>query len=227
MRSSVRFGDVARELRTGKTRPACVREKQRTRAGRLSKHRVVVDALLVDPRWRAGFQPHRGKAKPAQSGGQADGRGFAEAALGANHFPSKGLPPKKSAGRKDYRFATERPPIGASDPANRAGPHDQIFDQTTHDRKIWLRGKQRERDAGVCRLVHLLAQRAHRRTFAFVQKTRVEAAAIGDAGHRPAEGVDLSDELPFCATADGRIARQRANFFGFPRNEQRGNAESR
>src|SRR5581483_652081 len=72
-----------------------------------------------------------------------------------------------------------------------------------------------------------LAQRADCRPLTFVEKAGVEAAAIRQAAHCAAQGVDLAHQLPLRAAADRRIARERADLFGIARHEERRGADAR
>ena len=47
----------------------------------------------------------------------------------------------------------------------------------------------------------------HRRTFGGIQRSKLQTGDIGVARHLAAQGVDLSDNLPFGQTANRGVAR--------------------
>ena len=173
------------------------------------------------------FRRRVGKPSRRSAGASPIGRGLAEAALGAHDVAAEGLPPKKRSGREyDAARASSARRRRMRRPRTAPALDDEIVDQARHDREIRLRAQLGDRRPRVGRLVHLLAKRAYRRPLLSLKNARGGCSGRR-ARHRSAQGVDLSNELPFCAAADRRVAGQRANFLGFPGNQQRGNAEAR
>ncbi len=55
----------------------------------------------------------------------------------------------------------------------------------------------------------------------------MQAATIRKARHFAAEGVDLAHQLALRASADGRVARERADLFRIARYQERRDAQAR
>ena len=89
--------------------------------------------------------------------------------------PRNVLPPRNVPVASTTRRAKYSLPSAATTPRIGAVLNDQIVDQTADDREVRLRAQLLDRAARVRGLVHQLAQRAHRRAFAFVEKARVQA----------------------------------------------------
>ena len=99
---------------------------------------------------------------------ESDRRRFAEAAFGLHHAAAKRLAAQKRAGRKHDAAREILRTVRAHDAAHRIAFDDEIFNQPLHDRQVRLRAQHVDRQPRVGGLVHQLAQRAHRRPFAFV-----------------------------------------------------------
>ena len=106
--SRVGLGQIAGQLRSGKTCFARVGKEQRGRAGRLDRHGRVIDALLVDSRRRPRLEALRGEAQLAERLGQPGGGGFAEAPFGADGLSAKRLSAEERPRCKDDPFGGER-----------------------------------------------------------------------------------------------------------------------
>src|SRR4029079_11998394 len=60
------------------------------------------------------------------------------------------------------------------------------------------------------RAVGLCACRANGRTLGAVEDAEMDAGLVARGGHRPAERVDLLDQMPFADSADRRVAAHLA-----------------
>ena len=75
-------------------------------------------------------------------------------------------------------------------------------------------------------LVGLGPGAVHGRALAAVEQAELDAGGVGDQAHRPAQGVDLADDLPLGDAADGRVAAHLADRVQAGREQGRLGAQS-
>ena len=102
--------------------------------------------------------------------------------------------------------ASMRRPIPGHHPAHRIPVHDEIGDGLLEQREPGRAFEHPANVPAIQRAVDLGAGRPHRGTLARVEGTEVDPAVVRGHRHRPAERVDLLDEVPLADPADGRVA---------------------
>ena len=119
-------------------------------------------------------------------------------------------------------------PVGRPAPTSEAGDpplvDDQGLDHLLAEGQALLTLDGQLGQGLVCLLVGLDPGAVHGGAFAPVEQAELEARRVGEDPHRPAQGVDLSDDLPLGHAADGRVATHLAD--GVDVDRQQGRPEA-
>ena len=119
--------------------------------------------------------------------------------------------PQKGAGGQHHGPCPELSSIGEPEPRNALTTDDKIIGLGLDQGEPWGVGNGPLDGCGVKPTVGLGARPAHRRTFAAVEDSELNAPEVGGPAHQPVKGVDLADQMAFAEAPDSRIARHRAD----------------
>ena len=181
--------------------------------------RGVVDRAAVEPRRRAGFETRAARSPAAPS-----------APLMPAVVPSPARPPgvlrfagvhqglQKRAGGEHHRagaidrIAAHRARRrSALRPSCRRLLDQQVFDHFLPQRQVGLLFDEPLDFLLIGFFVGLGPRAVHGRPFAAIEQAELDAGGVDGPAHRPAQGVDLADDLPLGHAADGRIAAHLAD----------------
>jgi hypothetical protein len=128
---------------------------------------------------------------------------------------------EESAGSQDHGSRSKAHAELGHHPGDRSPSTHQIVTGLREDRQLRLILQATTDRLPVEHAIGLRARRAHRRALARIENPELDARLIGGLGHRPAQGVDFLDQMPFADAADRRIAAHRTQRFEVVRQQQR------
>ena len=105
--------------------------------------------------------------------------------------------------------------------------HDQVIDGLLEDRQVGLILEAATDRLPIEHPVCLRARGTHSRSLARVQDAELDAGLVRCFGHRPAQRVDLLDQMPLADAPDGRIARHLAECLHAVGQQQRARTHAR
>ena len=192
---------------------------------RLHRERGEIDRASVEARRRPGLEAPCGKCELAQARAQRLRRRIAGAARLVMVEPDVDEPRQERAGREHDRLRLEADPELRDDAGHAriraVAVERQIVDRLLEQREVRGVLEPRADRLPVKHAIGLRARRTHRRTLARVQDPELDARFVGGEGHRPAERVELLDQMPLADPADRRIARHLAQRLEVVREQQR------
>jgi hypothetical protein len=220
VRAGVGAGNPARQL-LRVLRGVAKKGENRTRLIRmLFDHHRKIDAPPIEPRRRAGLESPDRQVQLAQPCRQRNRRWITHAS--ANHVRHADVDQavEKSAGGQDHGSRRKAYAELGHHPGHPIAVDDQIVTGLRENRQLWLILQATANRLPVEDTISLRARRTHRRTFARIQRTKLDTRLIGRLGHRPSQGVDLFDQMPFANAADRRIAAHRTQGIEVVRQQQ-------
>jgi len=204
-------GDPARHLARVVLDPAQERHHRQRVVARLHLHHRVVQGAAVDARRRAGLQSFDHERPLAQARGQGHRRRIAHAPGGVGGLADVDLAGQEGAGGQHHRPGMKAQPGLGQCAAHGVALDQQVVHRRLEHLQVGL-GLDHAPDRGaVQRAVGLAAGGAHRRALGGVERAPLDAGQVGGAGHGPAQGVDLLDQVALADAADGRVAAHRAH----------------
>lgn len=115
------------------------------------------------------------------------------------------------AGAENYRLGREEEPRCCDDTLHLAVFHDDILNHALLEIKVWRPLQGQAHRPGIGPLVRLGPQGLHGGALAAVQQPHLKKRQVRSQAHLPAQGIDLSDQMPLGRPADGRIAVHHCN----------------
>ena len=213
--------DVARHLRRVPVPAPEVREHRPRLVAGLWLEPGKVDGSRVDAGRRAGLQPPDREFALAQLPCQRVRRRVARAAALVILHAHMDAPAKERAHGHHHAGRLDANPDARHHPAHRVPVDDEVGDRLLEQREPWRALQHPANVAPVERAIDLGAGRPHRGTLAGVEGAEVDATVVRAHRHRPAEGVDLLDEVPLADPADGRVAAHLPEGLDALREQQR------
>ena len=107
------------------------------------------------------------------------------------------------------------------------GIQGQVLDRALADREVRLRREGCLHGRAVECAVLLRPGPPHRRPFAAVEHTELDARFVGDAAHEPIERIHLAHQRALGEPADRRVARHRTDGRALLGDQQRHGADAR
>ncbi len=228
MRSRIRVRDPARPLRRVPSRVAEETEDgDRVGIAVLLRQPIEVDGAAVEPRRRAGLQPALRQLQVLQPRREGDSRRIAGAARAVVLQPDMNPPVEEGPGRQDHSLRTEANAHLRDDTRRAAAFQQDVVHRLLEQPQVVLVLQPAPDRPPVQHPVGLGARGAHRRALAAVQDPKLDPRLVGGLGHRPAERIDLLDQMPFADAADRRVAAHLAEGLEAMRQQQRGTAHAR
>ena len=180
-----------------------------------------IDGASVDARRRAGLQaPDRELALAHLARQRVRGRiaGTASFLILQSHVDASA---EEGADSHHHAGGLDANPDAGHHPAHCVPLDDEVGDRLLEQREAGRAFEHAADVPAVERAVDLSAGRAHRGTLARVEGAKVDPAVVGGHRHRPAERVDLLDEVSLADPADGRIAAHLPEGLDALREQQR------
>ena len=97
-------------------------------------------------------------------------------------------------------------PIAGDDADDASVLQNQVFRARFADFQIGNLAQRRLHRCAIKRAVGLGARPAHRRAFAAIEQTKLDARRIRDPAHQAVQRIDLAHQMAFADAADGGIA---------------------
>ena len=213
--------DVARHL-PGMLVPAAeVREHRPRLVAGLGLEPGEVDGAPIDARRRAGLQASDRELALAQLARQRVRRRITGAAAFVILHPDVNPPPEKGADGHHHAGGFDADPDAGHHTAHRVAVDEKVGDRLLEQREP-ARALQHAADVPpVERTVDLGTGRPHSGALAGVEGAEVDPAVVRACRHRPAERVDLLDEVSLADPPDGRVAAHLPEGFDALREQQR------
>ncbi len=208
------IGDPARNLRR-RERIGEERKRLRIIVARLKFGLRIVDRAAVEPGRCARLEPPQFEAESLKRTADPCGRPFAGPAAGRLCLARVHDGLQKCAGSENHGTSAIDG-IAAHANADHPRPLTAVFDQQVLDRllpqhEVWLFLDDPLHLELIKLLVGLGPRAVHRRAFAAIEQPKLNAGGVDRAAHRPAEGIDLTNNLPLGDAADRRIAAHLCN----------------
>jgi hypothetical protein len=174
-------------------------------------HLREIYGASVDTGRRSCFEPAEFQAEVAERIRQRLRCWLAEAAANGLLFAGMHQRSEERAGSDDDGARIEARPVAEDHAANGVALHDQRPHGTFNDGQVRFSAEDLLNGTRVQLAIALGAWTLHGGTFGAIQHFELDPGAIRRLGHESAESVDLFDQVPFCQTADCRIARHPAD----------------
>ncbi len=136
-------------------------------------------------------------------------------------------PAQEGAGGKHDGLCAEADAGLRDDPGDAITLNDEVIDRLLEDLQVRLVLQARADRCTVERTVGLGAGGAHRRALAAVERAPLDAGGVGGECHRPAQRVNLLDQVPLADTADRGVAAHLAERLDAVRDQQRAATHAR
>ncbi len=208
--AGVGVGDPARHL-ARMLRGIAHEGKHRHRVvARLHLHYRVVDAAAVEARRRAGLEAAGRQLQFAQALRQRDRRWVAEAAGAEVLEADMHQAVEEGAGGEHHGRRLETDAELGDDAADLVARQRQVVHRGLEQCQVRLVLQAAADRLLVHDAVGLGAGGTHRRTLGGVEDAELDAGFVGRGRHRPAEGIDLLDQVTLADAADRGVARHGA-----------------
>ena len=136
-------------------------------------------------------------------------------------------PAEEGAGGQNHRLGMEPDARLRDHPGDAIAFKDEVIDRLLENLQIRLVLQLGSDRRAIEHAVGLRAGRAHRRALAAVEGAPLDAGDVGGERHRPAQRVDLLDEVPLADAADRRVATHLAERLDAVRHQQRAASHAR
>ena len=194
--------------------PAAPAEKRRRLFAGLDQHLIVVDAVLVQPRRRAGLEAFHPEAQILQLEAQAVFGRLVEASAADDGLADVDFAAQEGSGGQHDGFGGQKARFLAKNARNPVVFDLHGLDLVGDEGQVVLGLQDGVHAGGIGRLVALDPVSADGGAFAAIEHPELDSGAVGVQRHLAAEGVEFEDHVRFGDAADGRIA-------GHPRRGQR------